>query len=136
MRKSPLLARVAKLEAALTPRTFPRMVFSAYDAESLCQGVSGPSGAIVPRVAGESTSDLLARSVGILGSSPALWFTYPEEWLNAEEQLPESACTRSEPEPEPKPVDNWPDLAGIGRQATREELERWGVIAVPAERLL
>lgn len=130
-----MLARVARLEAALTPRTFPRMVFSAYDADSLCQGVSGPSGVIVPRMLGEGTSDLLARSVGILGSSPALWFTYPEEWLNAEEQLPESAFTRPEPEPEPEPVDPFA-LAGIGRVATEAELQQWGVIAVPAERLI
>ena len=138
MRKSPLLARLAKLEAALTPRTFPRMVFSAYDADSLCDGVSSPSGVIVPRLAGEGTSELLARSVGMLGASPALWFTYPEEWLNAEEQLPESASSRRQPEPkpEPEPVASWSDLAGIGRAATREELERWGVIAIPPERLM
>lgn len=134
-RHAALTARVARIERAKRPRILPRLVFTLFDHDSAVEGVSGPSGAIVARAPGEALAGLYERAWSIIGGV-AMWASYPQAVMDMPEEMPESAFTRPEPEPEPEPVDNWSDLAGIGRQATREELERWGVIAVPAERLM
>lgn len=136
-RHTALFARVARIERARRPRVLPKLVYKLFDHDSAVEGVSGPSGAIVARAPNEALAGLYQRAWSIIGGV-AMWATYPQAIGDMPEELPASAFAHRQPEPkpEPEPVDNWSDLAGIGRAATREELERWGVIAIPPERLM
>lgn len=127
MRKSPLLARLAKLEAALTPRVFPKLSFTVYDRDDAVEGFRSPNGVEIARHPGEPLSDLLSRAWRHPGVGACLMAIYPPD--------PEPEYVGIALEPELEPVGPFA-LAGIGRVATKAELEQRGVIPVPAERLI
>lgn len=86
-------------------------------------------GVAVMRAAGEPTAALAARAAALTGAR-VLKTLYAAP-LPKFEPVPAPA-----PRPaEAVPVDPWA-LAGIGRQATRQELIEMGAIAIPPERLV
>lgn len=126
-RHTALAIRIARLERARRPRALPRMAFALYDHADAVTGFSGHSGGVVDREPGEGLAALTARALATL-SDTALYATYPPSvWASDSPVFDEAEPEDEWAMPEPaKPA--WPrDLAGIGRVATAEELQRMAV---------
>lgn len=129
-----LRARIARLEARLERRPFPRLVAHLYnhDPESII-GFGGDRAGTrisVVRLACEPLAACEARAWELIGSHFLFALYRPQKGVGGDDAAPADA-----PSPQPTRVDPWA-LAGIGREATRAELEKAGAIPFPVERLI
>lgn len=130
MRHLGLRTRVKRLEKRLGRRKpLPTIVTGIYPEEMPGEviGVQG-LGVAVMRAAGEPLGELQARAATLTGAR-ILKTLYAPPAVKSE---PVAAPVRPS---EAAPADPWA-LAGIGRQATRQELVQMGALAVPPERLI
>lgn len=130
MRHTGLRTRVKRLEKRLGRRKpLPTIVTGIY-AEEMPGEVIGLEGlgVAVMRAVGEPLGQLQARAATLTGAR-ILKTLYAAPAVKIE-PVPAPA-----PVPSAVPVDPWA-LAGIGRQATRQELIEMGALAVPPERLI
>lgn len=131
-RHSGLLNRLRRLEARRkTRRAMPVIIMGIYSEEQPGPviGIEG-GGVRVRRKEGEPIEALRARAAAEI---PARFATMLYGAPTARQSaVPAPAAT---PAPQPAPVNPWA-LAGVGRQATQEELVRMGAIPVPPERLV
>lgn len=127
---SDLLKRLRRLEGRLRERRILRVVMRVFDqTDDQVIGVFGDKdGARVTvlRQPGEALDALEARAFAMIGGSFL-------GTLYAASERPEPAHTRAHV-PEASETPPAANLSGIGRRATRAELERMGVIPVPPER--
>lgn len=124
MRYSGLAKRLDRLEARDRPRRLPRMAFIIHEEDAPSDHVvafkafNGPE---VPRLPGEALSALLARAWATPGTGSAMFAVYAHKSkLEQPEEVP------AEPTQPLMPDDPYA-LAGIGRRATKAELNRMGV---------
>ena len=130
MRHTGLRTRVKRLEKRLGRRKpLPTIVTGIYPEEQPGEviGIEG-LGVTVMRAAGEPIGQLHARAATLTGAR-ILKTLYAAPAVKIE-PVPTPA-----PVPSAVPVDPWA-LAGIGRQATRQELIEMGALAVPPERIV
>lgn len=129
-RRSGLRTRLARLERRKKVRAFPRVVFGIYDhADADITGVEA-DGVTVPRLSGETISELHRRAFVMTGALNAASLYSTARAASERKSEPPTYPTRTDqPERTPRAV------PGVGREASRDELIRMGVIAVPAERL-
>lgn len=127
-----LTARVRRLETQnRSRRPKPPIIFTVYP-DQPCGGIiglAGMAGATVDRGWSEPLADLARRARAALGGARVMIARYAPS-VAPQPPLP----TPVPPPPEPKPSDPYA-LAGIGREATRAELERMGYIDMPPERI-
>lgn len=134
-RRTGLRTRLARLELRASRRKpFPTIITGIYPEEAgLILGIES-EGQRVKLQPGETLAELQRRAVD----------TLPGRFLRiaygAARAAPEGV---SEPSPAPAPMNApscpaWPSVgdAGVGRVASRAELERMGALAVPVERIL
>lgn len=130
MRHLGLRTRVKRLEKRLGRRKpLPAIITGIYPEEMPGEviGIEG-LGVAVMRAAGEPLGQLQARAATLTGARIL-------KTLYAAPAASAAPAPAPAPVPEAAPVDPWA-LAGIGRQATRQELIEMGALAVPPERLV
>jgi hypothetical protein len=136
-----LKERIERLEQRFERCSTPRLFFKRCDEEQAGEITGVMAGNLhVLRVEGESEIELLARARELAPDVPMLFATYAEKGRYAPPERDEEAedspdAPDAEIAPATLPVDPF-TLAGIGRAATREELERMGAIHIPPERLI
>lgn len=110
-------------------KPLPTIVTGIYSEEQPGEviGMEG-AGIAVMRAAGEPLGQLQARAATLTGAR-ILKTLYAPPAVKIE-PTPDPA-----PVPSAVPVDPWA-LAGIGRQATRQELIEMGALAIPPERIV
>lgn len=139
MTRSALATRLARLEARHRRRPEPRAivygVFDATDADIVGVRVGGET---FVRASDEAASGLYARAAARYPRHVQMTLYGPDiaarEEVHSPWRIEVDEAARREAEPLPEPPDPFA-LAGIGRRATREELERMGAIPFPPERL-
>lgn len=130
MRYSGLRTRVKRAEKRLgRHKPLPTIVTRVYPEEQPGEviGMEG-AGIAVMRGAGEPLGQLQVRAATLTGARIL-------RTLYAAPAVKSEPVRAPAPPPEAVPVDAWA-LAGIGRQATRQELIEMGALAVPPERLI
>lgn len=134
MRRQGLRTRLERLERQRNRRPFPRVIFGIFDKEPDevigYEGSSGGTSMTILRQPGEALETLRARAWQLV-SAPTLFTLYGA--FPARQSI--SPPPPHAPAPPPAPGDPWA-LAGIGREASREELTRMGAVPVPPERLI
>jgi hypothetical protein len=127
-----LRSRIARQEARKRPvRRFRPVVFRLYDGQRRDAPVAakgGAAGIVINRQPGEGEAAFINRAVAAIGARIVILIYPPEIAAEAIVEMPAEHWPDLQPEIEP-------DLGGIGRRATREELERMGAIHMPPERL-
>lgn len=134
MRRTGIRTRLARLEKRLfARRPFPAVFMAVYpDANPApLLGYEG-NGMRVMGEPGEPLGELQARAATLTGARFLCALYGPEMAAPAPVATPRTPPAMWKPAPGPDP---WA-LAGIGRKASRAELERMGAIAVPPERLI
>lgn len=131
MRRTGLHVRLARLEGRRGNRPLALLILdTVYPEDATGDVIGAEAGDVhVERRAGEPLSDLLRRAYAETGA------------MHYAARYPENPADLAPPAPEPAPAlpegaqdDPWA-LAGIGRRATRSELERMGAAWLPPERL-
>lgn len=134
MRRTGIRTRLARLEKRLAKRRpFPAVFMSVYpDANpGPLLGYEG-NGVRVMAEPGEALGELQARAATATGARFLCALYGPETAAPAPVAAPRTPPAMWKPEPGPDPF----ALAGIGRRASRAELERMGALWVPPERLI
>lgn len=129
--RTTMLARIARLEQQRNRLFAPRLILKLHGkSDDEVIGFKTASGLVAMRTPGEALDALQARAWE-LGASVVLETLYrPENRPSVDVAEPSAP-----PVPPAEPEDPFA-LAGIGREATREELIRMGAIRVPPERLI
>ncbi len=129
-----LATRLARLEKRLTTRRpLRRIVFGIYpdEPQGELEGMEG-GGVRVMRAAGEALDAFRTRALAEIPSRIVVSLLGPSPAPAAAPPAPRTAPTMWAPQPGPDPF----ALAGIGRRASRAELEQMGALWVPPERLI
>lgn len=141
-RRSGLLERVKRLEERRKSRPLPRIVLAMRGTiDGHIIGYAG-NGVSVLRGDNEAAADCAARCFQLTGAA-MLQTLYSAEGRQSAASA-EDALSPIPSRPEPVAASDGPEnepsdpfaLAGIGRKASRAELERFGAIPIPAERHL
>ena len=129
-----LKSRLVRLELKSQARRLPRVIAYIYDMKpSEIVGFRG-GGTFgenqCDRASGEAVNDLASRSFDLVGST-FLAAVYARHSAGGEDSTASPSPTA------PSASDRAPaDLGGIGRRASRAELERMGALPVPPERII
>lgn len=122
-----LRARIERLEARKIAKRFPRIVLHVGDREEAdLIGYRLQSGLSVMRAPEEALEALRARCWSLEPSLTLAALYRPATAPQTDLAEPSAPLPAAEPWVEP--------VAGVGRRATRAELERMAAIAVPPER--
>lgn len=136
-RRTGLRSRIERLEAQRSRRPLPRLVLRLCPQEDAGEIVGFQVGNLhVVRKAEETVADCAARAFALAPTVPFIAAVHAKRPRTARERDEREEAARCPAEPlaasggPPEPV------AGVGRVASRAELERFGAIPIPPERLL
>lgn len=134
MRRQGLRTRLERLERRVVRRSFPRVVSGLYgnvDADVIGAEANGVT---VLRQPGEPVSDLHCRAFAMTGALCLVSLTVVARAAPEQDDTPSCHLTTAPaPEGTTSAVNGVP---GIGRIASRAELEKMGAIAVPPARFI
>lgn len=133
-----LKARIGRLEREQRIRPMPRIVLSLRAADEA--DIIGYEGNGVVVLRGDESAEACCHRAFVITGAVILATKYsPEGHRRAEEReweaLPTLPASKPPIESDAPEIDPW-ELAGIGREATRDELMRMGAIRLPPERLI
>lgn len=138
-RRTGLRTRLARLESRRAERHIPRVVFTVYDRSDadILGAIGGATANItILRQPGETQAELCERAFATAGGqSIALLYARPSAASEQNEAQATQTAVNAQNASDGLPSDPYA-LAGIGRRATRAELERSGLFRVPPERLI
>ena len=143
MRRAGLRTRLARLEREGQARSLPLVISNVYDhfeAEVIgYRGQSGNTWVSCLRGPGETLAALQDRAFATIATiNLAAIYSADARQSEPDDDLPPSPVTGLSVFASPcvgNPTDPFA-LAGIGRRASRAELERMGALPVPAERII